>query len=109
MPSEAWRWEETGRISGPRRPPISKTTNATAQTPGPTVRARTRSPVQGVWIRGDEPRIGVWRLDYPHRDEARVSAVRRHERATDPEFLNQTECSLGWSPDCSAGGPAMRF
>jgi len=47
MPSEAWRWEETGRISGPRRPPISKTTNATAQTPGPTVRARTRSPAQG--------------------------------------------------------------
>jgi len=42
-----------------------------------------------VWIRGDEPRIGVGRLDYPYRDDARVSAVRRYERATDLELLTK--------------------
>jgi hypothetical protein len=40
-----------------------------------------------VWIRGDEPRIGVGRLDDPYGDDARVSAVRRYERATDREHL----------------------
>src|SRR5215471_13092669 len=42
-----------------------------------------------VWISGDEPRIGVGRLDYPYRDDARVSAVRRYERATDLELLTK--------------------
>jgi hypothetical protein len=40
----------------------------------PDALARSR-----VWIRGDEPRIGVGRLDDPYRDDARVSAVRRCE------------------------------
>jgi hypothetical protein len=42
------------------------------QRPDPLARSR-------VWIRGDEPRIGVGRLDDPYRDDARVSAVRRYE------------------------------
>src|SRR5271168_5123358 len=41
------------------------------------------------WISGDEPRIGVGRLDDPHRDDARVSAVRRYERATDLKLLTK--------------------
>ena len=88
MPSEAWRWEETGRISGPRRPPISKTTNATAQTPGPTLSARTRSSAQGFGYTVMNLGLGFG-VDYPHRDHARVSAVRRYERATELEFLTK--------------------
>src|SRR3984893_15745079 len=42
-----------------------------------------------VWIRGDEPRIEVGRLDDPYRDDARVSAVRGYERATDLELLTK--------------------
>lgn len=42
-----------------------------------------------VGIRGDEPRIEVGRLDDPYRDDARVSAVRRRERATDLELLTK--------------------
>src|SRR5262249_11117611 len=47
-----------------------------------------------LWIRGDEPRIGVGRLDYPYRDDARVSAVRRYQRATDLEFLTKRTARL---------------
>jgi hypothetical protein len=55
----------------------------------PDALARSR-----VWIRGDEPRIGVGRLDDPYRDDARVSAVRGYERATDLELL--TNGLLDW-------------
>jgi hypothetical protein len=41
------------------------------QRPGAFARSR-------VWIRSDESRIEVWRLDYPYRDDAGVSAVRRY-------------------------------
>src|SRR5438105_10061920 len=49
------------------------------QAPNPLARSRVR-------IRGNEPRIRVGRLDDPYRDDARVSAVRRCERATDLEL-----------------------
>jgi hypothetical protein len=42
-----------------------------------------------VWVSGDKPRIMVRRLDDPYRDDARVSAVRRYERATDLELLTK--------------------
>ena len=50
----------------------------------PDALARSR-----VWIRRDEPRIEVGRLDDPYRDDARVSAIRGYERATDLELLTK--------------------
>ena len=47
-----------------------------------------------VWIRGNNPRIEVGRLDDPYRDDARVSAVRGYERATDLELLTKRTARL---------------
>ena len=58
--------------------------SASSAPEGPHELARSK-----IWISGDEPRIGVGRLDDPYRDDARVSAVRRYERATDLELLTK--------------------
>jgi hypothetical protein len=66
------------------RPHLGLRVGAGTDLQRPDALARSR-----VWIRGDEPRIGVGRLDDPYRDDARVSAVRGYERATDLELLTK--------------------
>jgi hypothetical protein len=39
--------------------------------------------------------LGSGRLDYPYRDDAGVSAIRRYERATDLEFLTKRTARFG--------------
>src|ERR1700686_2460212 len=58
-------------LAGDERPHLGLRVGAGTDLQRPDALARSR-----VWIRGDEPRIGVGRLDHPYRGDARVSAVR---------------------------------